>query len=173
LLRSLSVLLPVRNVQATLDSHVAQILEIAGDLAERVELLILDDGSSDYTVEVAHHLAMRYPQVRVIRSGQQRGFSSIIEQGLTRATGDVVLFHTGVGAGEPPACTALEPLVGLHHALPEDVSSRQSPGIGGDGWQAVAGEELAAVRLRADQKSLIKTRAPNFLAKLRELAWGE
>lgn len=173
MLRSLSVLLPVRNVQATLDCQVAHILEIAGDLAERIELLIMDDGSSDHTVEVAYHLATRYPQVQVLRSGRQRGFPCTIEQGLARATGDVVLFHTGVGGGEHPECAEVEQLLSLHHTLPERNGSWRAAGLDRDGWQAVAGEELAEVRLRADQRSLIKTRPPNFLTKLRKLAWGE
>ena len=44
---SLSVLLPVKNAQATLAATVQEILDVAADLSERFELLILDDGSSD------------------------------------------------------------------------------------------------------------------------------
>ena len=45
--KSLSVLLPVHNVEMTVSDTVHQTLEIASDLAERFELLIIDDGSSD------------------------------------------------------------------------------------------------------------------------------
>ena len=48
--RSLTVLLPVRDAQSTLAATVAQVLEMASDLNERFELLIIDDGSSDATM---------------------------------------------------------------------------------------------------------------------------
>jgi hypothetical protein len=109
----------------------------------------------------------------VIRSGRAQGFSCIIDQGLTRATGDVVLVHAGVGRGELSPRAVLESLAGLHQVLPQGSGSSRSTHTERNGWQAVAGAELAAVRLRADQKARIHTRPPNFLARLRELAWGE
>ena len=44
---SLSILVPAYNVQATLGSHVGRLLEVAGELTGRFEILIIDNGSSD------------------------------------------------------------------------------------------------------------------------------
>lgn len=63
----LTLLLPVRNAQASLSRDVARILEIAADLSPCFELLILDRGSTDATEEVADELARSYPQVRTAR----------------------------------------------------------------------------------------------------------
>lgn len=62
----LSIGLAVRNEQARLESLVHETLDVVHDLVPRVELVILDNASGDATPEVAHELAMRYPQVRVV-----------------------------------------------------------------------------------------------------------
>ncbi len=71
--RSLTVLLPVRDAQSTLAATVTEVLEMASDLSERFELLIIDDGSSDATSEVARELSRHYPQIRTLRHDQAVG----------------------------------------------------------------------------------------------------
>jgi hypothetical protein len=91
--RSLSVLLPVHNAQATLEDCVARILDVLPELTRRFDLLIIDDGSSDHTVEVAHDLARRYPQVRLARHSQRRGLGQAIRTGLAQTDGEMVFVH--------------------------------------------------------------------------------
>ena len=58
---SLSVLLPVKNAQATLAATVQEILDVAADLSEQFELLIIDDGSADATSEIATRIDAKLP----------------------------------------------------------------------------------------------------------------
>ena len=89
--RSLTVLFPVRDAQSTLAATVTEILEMASDLNERFELLIINDGSSDATSEIAHDLSRRYPQIRTLRHRQPLGEEAALRSGLAQSQGDVVV----------------------------------------------------------------------------------
>jgi glycosyltransferase involved in cell wall biosynthesis len=89
--RSLSVLLPVHNVQSTLGATVERFLEILPELTRRFEVVIADDGSTDATIEVADELATWYPQVIAVHHAARRGRSEAIRTALERSTGDVLL----------------------------------------------------------------------------------
>ena len=176
--RSLSILLPVHNVQATLASQIAQILEVVGELTDRFDVLIIDDGSSDHTVEVAHDLAVRYPQVELMRYNRQLGFQHAVKTGLKRSTGEVVLAYCGC---QDPLRLDLVDIRRLWNSRDD---ARQGPA--GDsaeadvhgGWITlktgdVPTSDLSVQHLRADQQIAPRPRRPNFLAKLRDFALGE
>jgi glycosyltransferase involved in cell wall biosynthesis len=91
--RSLSVLLPVKDAQATLNEDVHAILDTIADSGARFELLIIDDGSTDATSEVAHELARHYPQVRTVRHGTPQGREAAIRTGLERSCGEIVMLR--------------------------------------------------------------------------------
>jgi glycosyltransferase involved in cell wall biosynthesis len=91
--RSLSVLLPVKNAQATLSGAVHEILDVMTDSGDRFEVLIIDDGSTDATSEVAHDLTRHYPQIRLLRHGISRGRDAAIRTGLERSQGEVIMLR--------------------------------------------------------------------------------
>jgi glycosyltransferase involved in cell wall biosynthesis len=91
--RSLSVLLPVKDAQATLTDSVHEILDVVADSGNRFELLIIDDGSTDATNEVAHELSRHYPQVRLIRHHSSMGQEEAIRTGLKQSQGEIVLLR--------------------------------------------------------------------------------
>jgi cellulose synthase/poly-beta-1,6-N-acetylglucosamine synthase-like glycosyltransferase len=91
--RSLSVLVPVKNAQSTLNDAVHEILDVMADSGDRFEVLIIDDGSTDATSEVAHELTRHYPQIRLIRHGRPRGREAAVRTGLERSQGQVVMLH--------------------------------------------------------------------------------
>ena len=71
---------------------------MASDLNERFELLIIDDGSSDATNEVAIELSRNYPQVRTLRNDKPMGDELALRAGLAQSRGDVVYVRD---AGHP------------------------------------------------------------------------
>ena len=91
--QSLTVLLPVCNVESTLAASVRDVLEVVSDLTERFELVIVDDGSEDATSEVAQDLIRRYPQVHTVRHGHRLGRDAAIRTGLEQSSGEIIFLH--------------------------------------------------------------------------------
>ena len=89
-LNTLSVLLPVHNAHQKLEASVSEILEVLPELTDHFELCILDDGSTDDTADMAHELAARYPQIRVIHHASRLGLAETIQNGLDHTQGEVV-----------------------------------------------------------------------------------
>lgn len=87
---SLSVILPIYNAEATLSRQIEQLLELLPDLTARFEILVVDDGSTDHTGDVAHELRQRYPQLKVARHAWQRGMAAAVQTGMARSCGDIV-----------------------------------------------------------------------------------
>ena len=99
---SLSVILPVYNAQRQLARQVANLLEVLPDLTARFEILIVDDGSTDHTDEIAHELRAKYPQLKIARHAWQRGMAAAVQTGMARSCGDIV-FVQEEGAEISPA----------------------------------------------------------------------
>jgi hypothetical protein len=93
--QSLTLVLPVHNAEATLPRQVEELLTIAGELTPRFELLVIDDGSSDDTYEIASELATRFPQIRVTRHAHRRGLGPTLRSLRGRVTTDVVIVSDG------------------------------------------------------------------------------
>jgi glycosyltransferase involved in cell wall biosynthesis len=87
-------LLPVCNAQRGLETQIERVLDVLPEFSDRFDVVIIDDGSTDETHEVASDLARRYPQVGVIRHNEPRGVEEAIAAGRKRSTGDVVLVHS-------------------------------------------------------------------------------
>lgn len=98
---SLTVLLPVHNAQATLSATVTEVLDVAADLDESFELLIVDDGSIDATGEVVDELSRRYPQIRVVRHGERLGYEAALRSGMKHSAGRTVLLRDDIESLSP------------------------------------------------------------------------
>lgn len=90
---SVSIVVPMYN----LERYVAPLLDSLLDQSEkRFEVIIIDDGSTDRTYEVAEAILARHPILRakLIRTANA-GVSAARNTGLAAASGDYVLFLDG------------------------------------------------------------------------------
>lgn len=92
---SLTVVLPIHNAERTLRRDVADILEAAADLTPLVDVLIIDDASTDETFETASDLAHLYRQVRVMRRSSRSGLGQTLKEVQASIASDVVIVHDG------------------------------------------------------------------------------
>ncbi len=99
--QSLSVLLPVHNAQATLESDIATILDVLPELSRDFDVVIIDDASTDATWEIAEDLACRYPQITIARQPMRQGPAVGLRVGTRAARGNTVIAHDGHRGVDP------------------------------------------------------------------------
>ncbi len=84
----LSIVIPVYNVQDYIDECVESILN---QKEEDVEIVLVDDGSTDQSGKICDALEERASNIRVVHK-ENGGLSSARNAGLENATGDYILF---------------------------------------------------------------------------------
>jgi glycosyltransferase involved in cell wall biosynthesis len=103
----LSVVIPVYNERATLRTIVARVLNVPLD----IELVCVDDGSSDGSREILGELAYQYPQMRVVLQPRNMGKGAALRRGIQEATGDYVVIQDADLEYDPAEYSVLiEPL---------------------------------------------------------------
>lgn len=86
----LSVVIPCYNEQSTLVPCVERLAAIADDFLA-LEVIIVDDGSTDRSRKLAAELAKRYPgMVHVLKHDHNQGKGAALQTGFSRTTGDYV-----------------------------------------------------------------------------------
>jgi hypothetical protein len=98
---SLSIIVPVRDAEAAVCADLSRLLELLPDLTPRFEIIVVDDGSSDHTVELVRDLSRTFPQLRLIRHPSPRGREAAVKSGLQAATGRTIFIQE-----EPAALSA-------------------------------------------------------------------
>ncbi|MDX1946858.1 MAG: glycosyltransferase family 2 protein [Pirellulaceae bacterium] len=86
----LSIIVPVRNAESFLADQVAHLLDVLPDLTSKFEIVVIDDASSDQTVELVRELACQYPQLRLICHRQPQGSAAAIRTGMQWAQSKTV-----------------------------------------------------------------------------------
>jgi len=99
--KSLTIALPIHNGEAHLRRSVRELLDLASELTSDFSILIIDDGSTDDTYELAQEMALRYPQISVNRNRMRRGLGPTIESIRRRVLSDVVMVHDGTTPIDP------------------------------------------------------------------------
>ncbi len=94
---SISCVLPAYNEALNLTAFVPQVLTTLNGLSDKVELVIVDDGSRDATVEVAKTLCAAHPQVVLVQLSRNFGKEAALTAGLAHARGEVVVLMDADG----------------------------------------------------------------------------
>ncbi len=86
---SVSIIVAAYNAQSTIAHCVASILE---HNAANLELIVVDDYSSDQTADIVQEYAARDSRLRYIKNADVKGASAARNVGLAQACGEYVLF---------------------------------------------------------------------------------
>lgn len=83
----LSIVIPAYNVERYLKRCLSSIAFIKPDLLEKIEVLVIDDGSNDNTSDIALKYCGKYPGIFYLHSKENGGHGSAINMGILHATG--------------------------------------------------------------------------------------
>jgi dolichol-phosphate mannosyltransferase len=89
---SLSVVVPVWNEQATIGQLVKDLDAELAPLVEHLEIIVIDDASTDRTPAILECLAAELRSLRVLRAERNAGHGASVLKGFAAATGDWI-FH--------------------------------------------------------------------------------
>jgi dolichyl-phosphate beta-glucosyltransferase len=107
----LSVVIPAYNEERRLPAYIVEILAYLDVQPFSFEVIIVDDGSQDSTVEMVERFTAENSKVHLIRLQQNRGKGYAVKTGMLKACGKLRLFADADGA------TPITELAGLKKAI--------------------------------------------------------
>ncbi len=91
---SLSIFFPTYNEEDNIRETVLRTIDVVegSPYVDEYEILVVNDGSKDKTLEIARELERDYPGVRVVNHEQNKGYGAALKSGMAAATKDYVFF---------------------------------------------------------------------------------
>lgn len=94
-LSSLSIFFPFWNEEANIEQVVKTAIPVAESIAEKWEIIMVDDGSTDRTLEIAKKLAAKDKRLRVVSHQPNRGYGAALNSGIHHAKYKYIVFTDG------------------------------------------------------------------------------
>lgn len=94
-IKELSIFFPFWNEEKNIEKVVTLAIPIAQQVADKWEILMVDDGSSDGTLREAQRLEKKHKNLRVVTHSPNRGYGSALREGFTHSQYDTIVFVDG------------------------------------------------------------------------------
>jgi glycosyltransferase involved in cell wall biosynthesis len=88
----LSIVIPAFNEERRLPKTLDCIVAYLQTRSYRAEIIVVDDGSSDRTAEIVSAYLQKYPGLRLVSNGRNRGKGFSVRHGMLEARGEITLF---------------------------------------------------------------------------------
>jgi glycosyltransferase involved in cell wall biosynthesis len=103
---TLSIVIPALNEEESIGTTVQRCLDAREHIrrtgnAEVVEVIVVSDGSTDRTPDIAREMAAKDSTVRLIVFEKNRGYGAAIKEGFRQASGDFLSFLDADGTCDP------------------------------------------------------------------------
>lgn len=93
----LTIFFPFWNEEDNIDLVISKAISVANKIAENWEILMIDDGSSDKTLEKMKSLSKTDKRLITISHDQNRGYGAVLKTGFENAKYEYVVFNDGDG----------------------------------------------------------------------------
>lgn len=104
---SISAVFPAYNDGGSIASMVSAASIALRQVSNDFEIVVVNDGSSDYTAIVLEELQCKYPELRVIHHPLNKGYGAALRTGFAAATKDWVFYTDGDSQYNPLELTLL------------------------------------------------------------------
>ncbi|MGA2968145.1 MAG: glycosyltransferase family 2 protein [Candidatus Levyibacteriota bacterium] len=93
----LSIFFPFWNEQDNIEDVIKKAIPVAQKVADKWEIIMVDDGSADKTPEIGQRLAKQDSRLSVVSHEKNRGYGAALKTGFARAKYNLVVFNDGDG----------------------------------------------------------------------------
>jgi len=100
-LTGVTAFFPAFNDGGTIPSMVLTALLALREVSDDYEIIVVNDGSADYTAQVLDELATRYSELRVIHHPKNRGYGAALRTGFAAATKEWLFYTDGDAQYDP------------------------------------------------------------------------
>jgi glycosyltransferase involved in cell wall biosynthesis len=91
----ISAFFPAYNDGGTIASMVISAILVLERLTDDYEVIVVNDGSADYTGEILNELEQRYDRVRIVHHERNRGYGGALRTGFAQASKEFVFYTDG------------------------------------------------------------------------------
>jgi glycosyltransferase involved in cell wall biosynthesis len=105
----ISAFFPAYNDGGTIASLVIITLKTLEELTDDYEVIVVENGSSDYTVEVLQALEAKYDRLKVLYHRRSLGYGGALRVGFASASKELVFYTDGDAQYDPRELRALVP----------------------------------------------------------------
>lgn len=88
----LSIIIPCYNEKATIEKILDEVMAVDLGVTKK-EIIIVDDGSQDGTIDILTRLATKNKAIRLIFQESNQGKGACLKRGILESTGDVVIIQ--------------------------------------------------------------------------------
>ena len=100
-LSGVTAVFPAYNDAGTIPSMVIMVMKALPQVTDDYEVVVVNDGSQDYTGEVLAELAGVYPRLRVLTHPQNRGYGATLRDGFGQAAKEWIFYTDGDAQYDP------------------------------------------------------------------------
>src|SRR6185369_7425979 len=87
----ISVVIPVFNEEESLDAFYEELMQVVPDLDSKYEVIFVDDGSKDGSLEILKGFAAKNKHVEVFSFRRNFGKAEALTFGFSKAEGDYII----------------------------------------------------------------------------------
>lgn len=91
----LSIFFPFWDEEKNIESVVRKAIPVAKAVAKKWEIIMVDDGSTDRTAQIAANLEKEDSHLRLVRNNTNRGYGAALRTGFASCKYNLIVFNDG------------------------------------------------------------------------------